>query len=1568
MRKPIQIESRFLRFLAKPLLIIFIAVLTQFSAKAQVVDVQSCICLSNQYNQGDGQFEAVITFTGFTPGVTWYIAENEVDGLYEMASLAPPSNPIPFTTGPAGYTMAEPNPGEYVFNGKHVDGQGWSITLTNGGTGVTDSLSYSLALGTCVYPNPEIQGDLFVCENQSSQYSVAQNIGSSYSWSLGSGGSILPPTDSYEVSVEWEEDNPGPHTLSVTESAGNGCVVADIMEVSIEDTIALACNNNVQVSLNSNCEGNLTADMFLEDPQFENDSYELILETLDGVLLPGNVITPDHIGEVIVVTVLHTCSGNMCWSYMTVEDKIDPEMNCTVDTVACDDSYAPEDIGFPVAYLTDPVPTGPRSYEVQGADLCGPLTLTYHDDTLQNDCSNEFASYVVRRWIATDGAGNSSVCYDTIKTTRAGLEDLVFPTNWDGLPGHNPALIACDPWPKLPNGNPHPDSTGYPSGPLCGNLQVDFTDIEIPICGENSYKVIRKWFVMDWCTSEVIDTNQIIAIMDNDPPIVTTINDVEVTTDEYKCSADIDLPEPTVLFECNSWTYTVGYKLADEFGNPPPDSEPYLTDARVRNNPDGSYTLLDMPLGQTWVKYTVTDACNNSTDAFFEVLVVDSLPPVAICDEHTVVSLNDDGIGYADAISFDDGSWDNCSEVTFQVRRMANECGVTAGEYLDGVEFCCADIGQEVMVELLVTDANGFSNSCMAFVEVQDKRFPHISCPPDITVSCEFFIPDYSIFGTVVTDPDDAQPIVINDPANPNTSGDHVWGYDGIAYDNCGGTVEIIYEEEVINECGVGTITRVFEVSDKQGNSQQCTQVISVVDFDPFYINVNNPFDTKDDIIWPRDYVLHGCLDGDTDPESLPTGFDKPVILDDECSLIAFDYDDVVFQYVDGYCYKIVRTWTVTDWCQFDQTNPFGGGYWQYNQIIMVVDDELPQFTSGCETDPLINQLNDDGCSATINLSATATDDCTEEADLRWNYEIDIDNDGEVDAVGNGNAVSGTYAYGEHSITWYVEDECGNVNSCSRVFIVEDHKKPTPICYEGIVTVPMPTTGSVEIFARSFNICNGCEAGSYDNCTPQEELVFSFSSDVTDVSRVFTCDDIENGILDTIDIEMWVTDLAGNQEFCNSHLILQDNQDICPDADPVLYDIAGMVRTPDDQVIEGVEVTLSNPNPEFPLYSISGSNGYYSFNDVDAYQNYQISAQSNDDPMDGISTLDLVFIQKHLLGLNNLDNAYEIIAADVNGSGSISAADLLDLRKLILGVSDELPNNDSWEFVVAEEDFENNLDPFPLQEDYLIEGLRYHTVQNHFTGIKIGDVNQSIQLNADADLESRWMGSTSLYADNESFNNGDELAMNVFLEDKRQTEGMQFTMVYDDQKLEFVSLQGVQASFNPTNYHAVRAQNGFVTVSWNRSAEAEFNTEEAFFKVLFKAKKAGMLEESVRFSSEITPAEIYFGELDQVETDALELRFRKGEKISDDFVLYQNTPNPFTHETKISYYVPYATEVVLSVYDVDGKLVYEALQEAQSGQREFKLNSENANLSEGIYYYSVKAGKDISTRKMIVIR
>ena len=62
-----------------------------------------------------------------------------------------------------------------------------------------------------------------------------------------------------------------------------------------------------------------------------------------------------------------------------------------------------------------------------------------------------------------------------------------------------------------------------------------------------------------------------------------------------------------------------------------------------------------------------------------------------------------------------------------------------------------------------------------------------------------------------------------------------------------------------------------------------------------------------------------------------------------------------------------------------------------------------------------------------------------------------------------------------------------------------------------------------------------------------------------------------------------------------------------------------------------------------------------------------VSASKTDDYTNGVSTLDLVLIQRHIfLGLTKLDSPEKLLAADVNKDGKVTASDLVELRKLIL--------------------------------------------------------------------------------------------------------------------------------------------------------------------------------------------------------------------------------------------------------------------------------------------------------------
>jgi len=116
----------------------------------------------------------------------------------------------------------------------------------------------------------------------------------------------------------------------------------------------------------------------------------------------------------------------------------------------------------------------------------------------------------------------------------------------------------------------------------------------------------------------------------------------------------------------------------------------------------------------------------------------------------------------------------------------------------------------------------------------------------------------------------------------------------------------------------------------------------------------------------------------------------------------------------------------------------------------------------------------------------------------------------------------------------------------------------------------------------------------------------------------------------------------------------------------------------------------------------------------------------DDNPLNGVTTYDLVLISKHILVIEPLDSPYKIIAADANKSGHVSSIDIVELRKLILGIYVDLPNNDSYRFIDKSFQFPNPANPFqttfPEWVQVTIPPLGTIAA---FKGVKIGDVNNT---------------------------------------------------------------------------------------------------------------------------------------------------------------------------------------------------------------------------------------------------
>ncbi|MBV6441669.1 MAG: hypothetical protein EPGJADBJ_03355 [Saprospiraceae bacterium] len=566
--------------------------------------------------------------------------------------------------------------------------------------------------------------------------------------------------------------------------------------------------------------------------------------------------------------------------------------------------------------------------------------------------------------------------------------------------------------------------------------------------------------------------------------------------------------------------------------------------------------------------------------------------------------------------------------------------------------------------------------------------------------------------------------------------------------------------------------------------------------------------------------------------------------------------------------------------------------------------------------------------------------------------------------------------YGRHKIRWIISDGCGNEIFREYDFEVKDAKAPTVVCLNGL-SVNIMATDMIQMWATDF--LHYAE----DNHTPPTIStmtpnllryairkvgtgtsfpVDSLGNPVTNV--VFTCDE-----LGPQQVELWAMDMAGNAGYCVTTVDVQDNGNFCSTTnDPNYVTVAGTLKTTLDEGIEnaGIDLQAALPGGGTPvaLYDATDDQGYYEFlNAVPLYSNYTVTPAKDDNPLNGVSTYDLVLISKHILGQEPFDTPYKMIAADANKSNSITTFDIVEIRKLILGIYSELPGNASWRFVDADYAFPVPNNPWTVQfpETISLADVQANQLNDDFIGIKIGDVNNTVIPNSLITMDDRSGGTLFFDVDDHEIEAGE--VFTATFKGAGRVLGYQFTMNLSG--LEVVDVVP-GAGMSPDNFGVF---DGTVTTS----VDGEANE----FALSFRAVKTGRLSEMLSVSSRLTRAEAYSGIKSHHGhngndcNDLLDIAFRfnaPGNTVVSGvgFELYQNQPNPFVQRTLIGFHLPEAAEATLSIHDGTGRLLFIRKGQFVKGYNAIPVGETFPDA--GLLYYTLKTDAYSDTGKMVRLR
>jgi len=406
--------------------------------------------------------------------------------------------------------------------------------------------------------------------------------------------------------------------------------------------------------------------------------------------------------------------------------------------------------------------------------------------------------------------------------------------------------------------------------------------------------------------------------------------------------------------------------------------------------------------------------------------------------------------------------------------------------------------------------------------------------------------------------------------------------------------------------------------------------------------------------------------------------------------------------------------------------------------------------------------------------------------------------------------------------------------------------------------------------------------------------------------------------------------------------------------------IQGYFRSPLGDSIPYVSVRLSGTSQHDTISTLRGkyeSRGYTG-------GSYVLTPSKNNDvnKSNGVTTLDIIGIQKHILNRDTLNSPYKIIAADVNSSNSVTSLDIIYVRRLILGMDTTFPGNKLWSFVPSDYTFPNQINPFPYPSTRSYNSLLSQTNQS-FVGVKLGDVTfdwNPTQLRGGA------IDSLVLYSVQSAPSINDTIRVPIRVLNFKNITGIQFGLKWDSLRFELVSIRN---NILPLTYNINTKSKGYMSFIWNHPSNLGVMLADStqIFEMLFVAKtrelnqvKIGLYNEGITaeaYDANVVP---YFVCYREFMKSSLPISLDSKESIAV-------FPNPSMGLVTIRTFLNQFSQATISLYDISGKRlsIFTAPFGKGLSRRQFDLRMMQPGIKSGIYVLKVLLGGEVHSFKII---
>jgi peroxiredoxin len=311
----------------------------------------------------------------------------------------------------------------------------------------------------------------------------------------------------------------------------------------------------------------------------------------------------------------------------------------------------------------------------------------------------------------------------------------------------------------------------------------------------------------------------------------------------------------------------------------------------------------------------------------------------------------------------------------------------------------------------------------------------------------------------------------------------------------------------------------------------------------------------------------------------------------------------------------------------------------------------------------------------------------------------------------------------------------------------------------------------------------------------------------------------------------------------------------------------------------------------------------------------------------GLTTYDLVLISKHILGISPFLCPWQLIAADMNCTQSVTTFDILTGRKVILGILDSFPCG-AWRFM-------------PDSASVSSGGCQ------DFVGVRLGDVNAGPcidSLAAGADSRGR---TQNLFFRTSDFKPGETKLVSLFLGENTSLDGFQLAFNFDPKLLKLQSITSeVLEGFDPESF---RLREHDLAISWLQAAGQQIEANSNLLTLEITAIQGGNLSELLHLSPQGLVSEAYGsdGQINQLQLSGL-----------PPYRTYAIAPNPAAGRFSLSAQVETAAELLVQMLNIQGSIIFERSCSAAPGSNQWDMDA--GETPGGIYFLKVNgeaAGK-----------